>query len=284
MPPSGLRWALFPAAVTALGFGLVLAGVAASSGTRPVGAEVGGAGKPALGTPPFEPPPLAPFTPSTIPEPARVVPRGLVLEPGAAPELVGVQWADAWEDRRALFRRNDDVRAYAVTDSLPGGEVLLSISPDGVTVSRDDSVVRLSSAGEVEVVEDFPMADRRDGFESRAAPVDPELEAAVYETLALLQLGEPETAQLALDALVAAGEAVVPFLVQRADSLQSLPSVQVDLPDGRSFSPRWEGVAAQAALEAITGQRFGDVLATDVTLEQILDAAESWRSWLGLPN
>jgi hypothetical protein len=272
MASSAPRWALFPASVTALGFGLVVAGVVARS------AETAGRDEAAIAP--------MPFSASTIPPPTRIVPRGLPLAPGALPELVDVRWAEAWEDRRALFRWQDDVRAYAVADSLPGGEVILAIAPDRVRISSGETVVELAKDGAAQVIEDFPLADQPLGprFETQVAPPDPELEAAVYDTLALLQLGEPQTAQVAIDALVGAGEAIVPFLVRRADSLQRFPAVQVNLPDGRRLSPRWEGVAAQAALEAITGQRFGDVLAADVTAEEMLDAAGSWRSWLGLPE
>lgn len=274
MAPSGQGWAAFPAAVTGLGFGLVVAGALASARPEP---------GPSTRAPAPRGRELAPFTPAVLPQPARRVPPDVELDADASPELVGIAWADAWDDRRALLAWRDEVRAYAVSDFVPGGDVVVGIAADAVTLSRGDTVVRLSKAGVAEVVEDFPLAERpRIG--RPAPPPDPELEAAVYETLALLQLGEPATSQVALDALVDAGEAVVPYLVQRADSLQRLPPMQLRLPDGRHFSPRWEAVAAQAALEAITGQRFGDVLAPDVTGDRVLDAAAAWRSWLGLPD
>jgi hypothetical protein len=196
---------------------------------------------------------------------------------------VEVAWADAWDDRRALLRWGEDVRAYAVSDLIPGGDVVVGIARETVTLSRGDTVVELSRDGSTRVIEDFPLADRA-LTGGPAAPPDPELEAAVYETLELLQLGEPGTSQLAMNAIFEAGELVVPYLVRRADNLQPLPPVQLDLPDGRTFSPRWEAVAALAALEVITGQRFGDVMAPGATPEQVLEAAATWRSWLGLPD
>ena len=290
MAPSGQGWAAFPAAVTAIGFGLVVAGALApgrpepSPSTRAPASRGLGSGRTGVPAgPESRGLGLAPFAPAVLPSPARRVPPDVDLDAEDPPELVGVVWADAWDDRRALLRWRDDVRAYAVSDFVPGGDVVVGIARDAVTLSRGDTVVRLSKDGVAQVVEDFPLADRTWTGEA-AAPPDPELEAAVYETLALLQLGEPATAQVAMNALVEAGELVVPYLVRRADDLQPLPPLQLSLPDGRVFSPRWEAVAAQAALEAITGQRFGDVLAPDVTVDRVLDAAAAWRSWLGLPD
>lgn len=266
--------ALFPLITTLTGVALVVVGaVRSASGPSPDRATP----EPALVVS------LVPLQPAVLPPPVRRVPPGLDLESEERPTLVGVAWSEAWEDRRVVLAHRADERAYAIGDLVPGGDAVVSIARDAVVLSRGDVVVRLDPDGAESVVEDFPLADPWTGAQfDPAAPVDPELEAAVYETLALFRAGDARTAQVAMDALVGAAELIVPYLIRRADSLEPLPAPRVELPDGRVVAPRWEGAVAQAALEAITGQRFGDVLHPDATEAAVIDAARDWRSWLGI--
>lgn len=266
------RWAAFPALVVAVGF--------APFGVASV-RTAGALGRSAV--PVLEPRALEPLRPAVLPLPERRVPPGLSdPKTSGEPELVRIVGSEGWDRRRAWIRVGGEVRAFAVGDLLPGGDLVVAIEPGAVKLSRGEVVVALTADAPLRVVEDFPMADP--AFTGRRrGPIDPELEAAALETLELVRLGEPRTARIAVDALVAAGELVVPFLVRRTGSLEPLSGVVVELPDGRRIAPRFEGAVAQAVLEVITGQRFGDVLSSEATAEEVLAAADDWASWLGAP-
>jgi hypothetical protein len=195
-----------------------------------------------------------------------------------APSLAAIRWSERWPDRRALMSAGEAVRAYGIGDEV-GTDLLVAIESDAVRVMRQGRILRLTPGGEAALVEDF--RERPQSLGKRLPPADPELESAVYATLELLR-ADPGSAQLGFDALIDAGEAIVPYLVRRATSLATIAGWPLRLPDGRRLAPRREGVAVQAALEAITGQRFGDVLDPEAGDEAVLDAGVAWASWLGL--
>jgi hypothetical protein len=195
----------------------------------------------------------------------------------ATAAFVGSQWDAEWENRRALFRRGEEVRAFAIGD-LVGPDVVVGIEREAARLSRGQVIVRVTAAGAAEVVEAFAHAD---AARSWSVTEDPELRDAVFETLALLRDPEPRRAQVAVHALIQAGEAIVPYLALRAASLTPLPGWALALPDGRHVAPTREGVAVQAVLEVITGQRFGDVLDGTASDTEVLDAGAAWVAGLG---
>jgi len=269
--PGPHRWAAFPAILALLGLAPVAAGLVRAA--RPRAALP--AGSPAVGRGEE----LVPLAPSPLPPAVRRIPPGLDLDAPAAPELVAVRAAERWESRRALIRVRGEIRAFAVGDFVPGGALVVAIDDARALLSRDDHVVELGVGASAVVAEDFPLAEARP---HRTFAPDPALEAAVDDTLALLHVGEPRTTQVAVDALVEAGEIIVPYLVRRAGRMATLPGVRFRLPDGRGLAPRYEGAAVQAILEAITGQRFGDVFEPDASRAQIASAAAAWASWSGV--
>ncbi len=228
---------------------------------------------------------LEPLPAAVLPALPRMPPPGLPggSIDGADPDLrlVSVVSTDRWEEARALIWHAGAVRAYAIGDLVPGGAAVVAIHPAAVDLAHVDHQVYRLSRQTYAVIEDFPLAVRPRA--RRLPPPAPGLREAVEETLAMARGPDAGSAQVAVDALVEAGEPVVRFLAEKAGSLVALPGWTVRLPGGQEAAPTLEGALAQAILEGITGQRFGDVLAPDVLPSEVVASAEDWASWLGLP-
>ncbi|MGF1511199.1 MAG: hypothetical protein ACFB9M_17030 [Myxococcota bacterium] len=268
MRPSGARWFLVIAICVALG---ALAGrwLDATGASAPVR--------------------LVP-TPGVVMAPPHRVRHTVERAPSGALEVVATFPLEEalWEASRALISViHRAPRAFAIGDVLPDGSILTAIRPSHIEVYTPE-----------DRIERWPVRDGSRGLAARtlveafesssplaqtgpAGPLPDDLVRIVFETLALLRSGDVEASQMAFDALMDAGEPIVPVLLRRVDSLERLPGVPITLPDGRQWTPVWEGLVVQVVLQSITGHRFGDPLAERIDERRALEAARKWELFLG---
>jgi hypothetical protein len=185
-----------------------------------------------------------------------------------------------WRARRALVEdaETGDVRAFAVGDLLPHGAALVGIEPRAMSLVVGDAVVlRVDVEGRWRVREDLRRARRPRSRRPRRRVrhgLSASARAEAREAAGALVGARGEALASAIEALLGAGEAVVPILLTSLDDTRPVLQAEVEI-DGVPTRAVLGVDRAIALLEAITGHSFGD------PLEARADVVEAWKRWGG---
>jgi len=209
--------------------------------------------------------PLALRVPPETPSPVKRIPSH---EPGPA-RVLGVEGA------RLRVETGSGERLYAAGELLPDGRVVVGFEGGESRVFDGERILRGTDEGWTEV-EDFELPP---AWGTELPPLSEGLKTAVLDTFDAILL-DPSSAQLAVDALLDAGEVIVPVLGQRIGGRRAC-TAQFVLPDGRVVAPRDEGALVLVLLEALTGRRFGDPTKTRDPIERE-ELEATWSAVLGL--
>ena len=223
---------------------------------------------PGLSAPAAAPEGLAPLALRVPPETPSAVERVPSHEPGPARVL-------EVEGDRLRVETASGERLYAAGELLPDGRVVVGF--DGGRVRIFDGERILSGSGEAWTpVEDFELPP---AWGPEFPPLSEGLKRAVLDTFDSILL-DPSSAQLAVDALLDAGEIIVPVLGRRIGRRRAC-CAQFVLPDGRVVAPRDEGALVLVLLEALTGRHFGDPSQVRDPIERE-ELVATWSAVLGL--
>ncbi len=183
--------------------------------------------------------------------------------------LVRIERGATWEEHRALFDDDGDVRAYASFDLLPHGGVLVAIGEDDATAVLGDAwIFRFSVGGDPQLVADLrPRPEIRPQKSPSRSAFDAELAAAVAA------LSSGDDAERAWRTLRRAGEAAVPFLI---DAVLDPTPVTGPRIEEEPWASRVLGDRAIGLLEVNTGQSLGNPTGADRAA-----VARAWRRWAG---
>jgi hypothetical protein len=222
--------------------------------------------------------------------------------PTVAPglRLISLHVEGPWESWRAelLDEKTGRSDRYETGAPLPNDCVLVAIGKDRADVLVGDAeLVRLTIGAAPEKLHGFHLADdepaaprpyRRGRAGSpgsaRVEPVrDEGASVERWRVIAALERtrgDDPTDVQLAIDELIAAGDPAVELLVQHAGS--PLPVVREDYAfpqEGRVRRPSTVGDVVVGALEAITGQSFGDPMREGSSADDRRAIARAWSRW-----
>ncbi|MEM1023991.1 MAG: hypothetical protein AAGD10_18545 [Myxococcota bacterium] len=198
------------------------------------------------------------------PSPVRRVPAH---EPGPARVL-------EVRDRRVLADTDSGRRAFGTGELLPDGRLVVGFEGETARLFDGAQIVVGSTDDQGwTAVEDFELPPP---LSPELPPLSEALQAAALDTFDSI-IVDPGSAQLAVDALLDAGEVIAPVLGRRLGG-RTLCVAQFVLPDGRVVAPPDDGVLVLVLLEALTGRRYGDVS----SLEDPIERAEIEATWAGM--